>query len=389
MDLTQQIAPLLDRHMVLPMLDFLMKKELYPESDLLHAKYELLKGTNMIDFANSVHQQLTKSDETSAEFEMKRPAVLSEYEARESASAKVMTCLAAPIVREAVAKADKTALRQLLKSRFDFDDASADALFEFAQCEFAVGSYEGAADMLFHYRIVSTNAEKSLKALWGKLACEILLQKWDTALDDLLTLKDAIDAPAVTSTSSPTNNTAQLVARTYFIAWSLFVFFNHPKGRDALVDTLTQPAYISAIQTTCPWALRYLTACIVTTKNRRKPQLLKELTRLVASERELRPLTDPLLEFIHTLYTSYNFSEAHKSLALARPVLAGDFFLESMGEEFCETARTMVFETYVKVYREIDIGVLSATLGLSREEGEKWVVDLVRGVKMDAKIDSE
>ncbi|KAJ3048730.1 eukaryotic translation initiation factor 3 subunit E [Rhizoclosmatium hyalinum] len=161
-----------------------------------------------------------------------------------------------------------------------------------------------------------------------------------------------------------------------------------------------QPAYISTIQTTCPWALRYLTAAIVTTKNRRKSNYLKELVKLVASERELqasktaaattqKDVQDPLTGFIHTLYSEYNFAESHKSLAQCEPVLDADFFLEPIKKEFLETARTMVFESYVKVYREIDIGVLSATLGLSRDEGEKWVVDLVRGVRMDAKIDSE
>ncbi|TPX71578.1 hypothetical protein CcCBS67573_g06158 [Chytriomyces confervae] len=386
MDLTNKIATLLDRHMVLPLLDFLSKKEVYPEKDLLRAKYELLKTTNMIDFANSIHQQLNSTEENSPEFEAKRPQVLATYEKLQTASAKVITILQDPSVL-AVLKQEKNVLRSFLDKKFKFTNAMVDTLFDFAQCEFQIGSYQGAADMLFHFRILSTDAEKNTSALWGKLACEILLQKWDVALEELMKLKEIIDNPP-SSTAVP-NNTQQLIQRSYFIAWSLFVFFNHPKGRDALIETFMQPAYISAIQTTCPWALRYLTACIVTTKNRRKNALLKELVRLVASERELNSIhngeaqqqqqqhqKDPLTGFIHTLYTEYNFSEAHKSLAQCVPVLEKDFFLENMKDEFCETARTMVFESYVKVYREIDIGVLSATLGLSRDEGEKWVVDL-------------
>ncbi|KAJ3400737.1 hypothetical protein CcCBS67573_g02417 [Chytriomyces confervae] len=397
MDLTNKIATLLDRHMVLPLLDFLSKKQVYPEKDLLKAKFELLKTTNMIDFANSIHQQLHSTEDNSPEFEAKRPQVLATYETLQTASAKVITILQDPSVL-AVLKQEKIVLRSFLEKKFKFTNAMVDTLFDFAQCEFQIGSYQGAADMLFHFRILSTDVEKNTNALWGKLACEILLQKWDIALEELMKLKEIIDNPP--STTAVPNNTQQLIQRSYFVAWSLFVFFNHPKGRDALIDTFMQPPYISAIQTTCPWALRYLTACIVTTKNRRKNALLKELVRLVASERELNSIhqgenqqqqqpQDPLTDFIHTLYTDYNFSEAHKSLAQCIPVLEKDFFLENMKDEFCETARTMVFESYVKVYREIDIGVLSATLGLSRDEGERWVVDLVRGVRMDAKIDSE
>ena len=36
--------------------------------------------------------------------------------------------------------------------------------------------------------------KNALAALWGKLASEILMQDWDTALDDLNRLKDVIDA---------------------------------------------------------------------------------------------------------------------------------------------------------------------------------------------------
>ncbi|KAJ3007573.1 UNVERIFIED_CONTAM: eukaryotic translation initiation factor 3 subunit E [Siphonaria sp. JEL0065] len=348
----------------------------------------------MIDVANSIYQQIHNTEDNSP-VEAKRAQVLENYESLQNSSAKVLEILQDPSVL-ALLKQDKLAARSFLVSKFDFTNEMLDTLYDFAQCQYQIGSYQGAADLLFDFRVLSTNVEKSTMALWGKLSCEILLQKWDVALEDLLKLKDIIDSPPAAVGNQAPNNTQQLIQRSYFVAWSLFVFFNHPKGRDLLIDTFMQPPYISTIQTTCPWALRYLTASIVTTKNRRKNNLLKELVKLVASERELKlsrstpqEVEDPLTGFIYTLYSEYNFSEAHKSLAQCEPVLDHDFFLESIKKEFLETARTMVFESYVKVYREIDIGVLSATLGLSRDEGEKWVVDLVRGVRMDAKIDSE
>ena len=38
-------------------------------------------------------------------------------------------------------------------------------------------------------RSLSTNPERNLSALWGKLAAEILMQNWDTAMDYLTKLK--------------------------------------------------------------------------------------------------------------------------------------------------------------------------------------------------------
>ena len=42
------------------------------------------------------------------------------------------------------------------------------------------------------FQLPSTD-ESFLDTLWGKLASEILMQDWDTALDDLTKLKDIID----------------------------------------------------------------------------------------------------------------------------------------------------------------------------------------------------
>ncbi|KAL6194477.1 hypothetical protein ACLB2K_035561 [Fragaria x ananassa] len=49
-------------------------------------------------------------------------------------------------------------------------------------------------DYLFQYRALCTNSERSLSALWGKLAAEILMQNWDIALEELNRLKEIIDS---------------------------------------------------------------------------------------------------------------------------------------------------------------------------------------------------
>jgi translation initiation factor 3 subunit E len=66
-------------------------------------------------------------------------------------------------------------------------------LYELAQFQYACGDYAGAADMLYHYRILSTDYEMNVNALWGKLAAEILTQNLEEALEDLDKLKELID----------------------------------------------------------------------------------------------------------------------------------------------------------------------------------------------------
>ena len=54
-----------------------------------------------------------------------------------------------------------------------------------------------------------------------------------------------------------------------------------------------------------------------------------------------------------------------------------------------EDARLFVFETYCRIHTKIDIGMLSDKLVMEREKAERWVVDLIRGALLDAKIDSQ
>jgi len=54
-----------------------------------------------------------------------------------------------------------------------------------------------AAELLYHFRIVSTDPEKDLKALWGTLASEILVDHTDSVLEDFGHLRSAIDSRVI------------------------------------------------------------------------------------------------------------------------------------------------------------------------------------------------
>ena len=69
-----------------------------------------------------------------------------------------------------------------------------EALYQYAKFQFECGNYSGAADYLYQYRALCTNSERSLSALWGKLAAEILMQNWDIAFEELNRLKEIIDS---------------------------------------------------------------------------------------------------------------------------------------------------------------------------------------------------
>lgn len=70
-------------------------------------------------------------------------------------------------------------------------------------------------------------------------------------------------------------------------------------------------------------------------------------------------------------------------------LLQNDFFLTSKKNEFIENARLHIFETYCRIHECIDISMLAEKLNLDRDAAEKWIVNLIRNAKLDAKIDSQ
>jgi len=81
-------------------------------------------------------------------------------------------------------------------------------------------------------------------------------------------------------------------------------------------------------------------------------------------------------------------------------LIVSDFFLGKQSsengfvtiplrDEFMENARLFIFETYCRIHQCIDIGMLSQKLNMNYDDAERWIVNLIRNARLDAKIDSK
>ena len=147
------------------------------------------------------------------------------------------------------------------------------------------------------------------------------MQNWDAATEDLTWLKETIDNNSV---SSPLQSLQQ---RTRLIHWSLFVFFNHPKGHDNIIDLfLYQPQYLNAVQTMCPHIFCYLSTQVKTNKGVRKcQQVLKDLVKVI--QQESYTYKDPITEFVECLYVNFGFDGAQKKVRECKCVLENKFLV--------------------------------------------------------------
>lgn len=384
-DLTPVMAPYLDKHLVFPLLEFLEQKEIYPAEDILRQKLELLDKTQMVDFTKEIAQKIPGLNEerfSDAKLTEKRGAVVDKLKCLKEECGPLHT-LVNDQEKVKQLRADKQFTMPFLAENFKVTQQNVLSLYDLGKFWFEAGDYNKAADSLFHCRTLFTSLnnldrDKSVSAVWGKFASEILIQQWDSALDDMSRLKEIIDSRSFTTPLQ------QLQQRTWLIHWSLFVFFNHHNGRNGIIDMFFQERYLNTIQTNCPHILRYLTTAVLTNKRRRT--VLKDLVKVI--QQESYTYKDPITEFLEMLYVHFDFEGAQKKLLECETVLKNDFFLVACHEEFIENARLFIFETYCRIHQCIDISMLATKLNMDKESAERWIVNLIRNARLDAKIDS-
>ncbi|KAJ1919052.1 eukaryotic translation initiation factor 3 subunit E [Mycoemilia scoparia] len=353
----------------------------YKEKDLLKAKYDLVSKTDMAMFAKELYDILYEEESKPADepdFKEMRRQAEERLQESERKTEHIRCVIENPEVVSAL-KQDKNQNMQLLVEKYQCTEEMVRELYNFGFQQFNSGGYGSSADLLFHFSVLSTDAHLTLSALWGKLASEILLGNWEVAYEDMMRLKDIVDK---TNFETPLE---QLEQRAWLLHWSLFVFFNHPNGRDGIIDMFFLPQYINTIQNTCPWILRYLTAAVMT--NRKRRGIMKELVKIIQQVSYM--YQDPVTEFIEALYESFDFEKAAAKLQECEEVLEKDYFLTGAVDDFVENARFFVAEVYCRIHKRIDIGGLAEKLNMDQEKGEKWIVKLIRDTRMDAKVDFE
>jgi translation initiation factor 3 subunit E len=387
-DLTGQISGFLDRHLVIPLLDFVQSHPnmdgVYAKNDVLAAKLDLLSNTNMLDYALDIHAELHGANaDPPLELLERREQVLVVLQALQVEAGPILSILDdAELYAELQSTSNFT--MEHLSAEYGVSMDTLDAVYDYGKFQFDCGSYEDASVLMTVYRslMAGANPEREFFGLWGKFACDILTMSWADALEDITAIQDGIDSNGRVVTLNPLQ---QLQHRTWLIHWSLFVFFNHEDGRNGIIDLLFQEKYLNAMQTNCPHVLRYLTTAVIINKHRRN--VLKDLVKVI--QQETYNYSDPITEFVQCLYVNFDFEGAQGMLQKCEDTLKRDFFLVGTLDDFLEDARKTIFETYCRIHQVIDISMLASKLNMEGNEAEKWVVNLIRNARMDAKIDSQ
>ena len=327
-DLTSTLGKYMDRHLFLPLLDFLKTKGTYPPAEMERAKLEVLFKTNMVDLAMDIYKELHSSSTVPETMNARRAEVVGLMTELQEEVQPILE-LVQDQGKVLELRNEKLFNAAYLQQQFQITPGHIDALHRYAKFVFDTGNYDQAVSLLGHYRALTTNLDKGFSAMWGQLASAILTNNFDGALELLNALKEQID------NRPSTPQVAQLQQRSWLMHWALFLLGNHPSGKTIVADLFFQDKYLNALQTNCAHLLRYLAVAVVT--NPRRRGLLKELVRTIGLERHQH--SDAVTLFLEDLYVRCDFEAAQARLADCAKLLDSDFFLSNQEEEFLKHAR--------------------------------------------------
>ena len=153
-DLTTKVGPFMDRHLLLPLLDFLASKSLFPKNELDTSKLEILLKTNMVDFAVDVHKELHKGAAAPAELTARRAEVVAKMAATKAEVAPILS-LVQDQARVSELKAERNFTQAYLQQQLNITPQHVETLHRYAKFVFECGDYRLAGDLLMNFRLLT------------------------------------------------------------------------------------------------------------------------------------------------------------------------------------------------------------------------------------------
>ena len=388
-DLTHTMAPFLDPHLFWGIFDHLENQSsCYSKTDLLNAKIELVRQTKMIDMEMELHQALTPNAAIPGDLQSKKEAIDKRCKDLREQAGKLGDLIENDFdTVQALSENDNFNMTYLEENN-GITSENLTALYKYGKELFDCGSYNEALYYLNYYVRLDPFSNQGFSALWGKLACNILANTdggCQAAWTDLKYIADEwVDKSKFSASMT-------LEYRAWLLHWSIFIFFNknNANGREQIVEfLLMKDKHLNAIQNYCPWLLRYLAAAVVINKKgRRSGELLKKVVRVTQQERYT--YKDPITQFVEALYLDFDFDGAQMMLKECEKVFEIDSFLYKFKDEFMNNSRSFIFETYFRIHKKIHIDMVAEKLNKTPDEAERWIVNLIRNARLNAKINSE
>eukprot|EP00923_Selenidium_pygospionis_P005122 GHVN01008593.1.p1 GENE.GHVN01008593.1~~GHVN01008593.1.p1 ORF type:complete len:559 (+),score=103.40 GHVN01008593.1:121-1797(+) len=245
---------------------------------------------------------------------------------------------------------------------------------------------------------------------WAMASEQVL--KIDELLDDaskiLITVKDPSENKSDKDLATAEGTVVRqysyeqvLLQRTWLLHWALWPIFRYylprtTSGQGALPRVSSFPDLanwflaertMSLVKLTCPHLIRYYGVWAILNRKTLPNKQFETIIEIFSTSST--GTKDPFSSLLMAGLVLFDYDEAKQKLAECSDAAEADFFLAPLKGVIEEQARLLIFETYCRIHKSINIDMIATQLNMSSETAERWIVNLIRHAKFEAKIDSE
>ncbi|EPY35516.1 translation initiation factor 3 subunit E [Angomonas deanei] len=257
------------------------------------------------------------------------------------------------------------------------------------------GAYVDAAEILSFCKAVTGAGLVRDNLLWGKLLCDTASTNWASAI----AVADEIRNNQNFVGRFETKNTTTTRSRAWLLHWVLFPFFkgsiqgtehllqyvfdNRPNDTNRTnADPKMFELYRSVVESACPHLLRYICAAVLLNRSRQH-----HFRHTATMTEQIYEYSDALTRLVQLIHRSA-LEEALDLLPEVEELLDLDYFLCDLKNDILESARSVIFQRYIAIHTVVSIPYVAGKLGVSKEEAEIWLVNLISSSRQRAKVDS-
>ncbi|CDJ64028.1 proteasome PCI domain-containing protein, putative [Eimeria necatrix] len=241
--------------------------------------------------------------------------------------------------------------------------------------------------------------EKALGAVEAHGAARCILRLGDI-LDQsqLAASKAAAGIGPETPMSKIFSREQQLQQRAWLLHWAMwlllryYLLLTYAKGQScrnqawsALLDWVVQERNLTCVHLLCPHLLRYYAVYAI--MNRKRKDHFQAIVGAIGHTKN--KYTDAFTSLLEALFLDFNFDEAQKHITSISELCETDFFLEPLKGAVNEHARLLIFETYCRIHKRINVEMIAKKVNMVPEAAERWIVNLILHARLEARIDSE
>ena len=357
-DLTNHFFDFVDRHLMYPLLDNLVT--IYDVKEVDNLQFNVLKDTYMTKELKELYLSINPNEkDLPTEYLNRENDIINELVPLNESTKETLNILCSKEIQSNL-KQNKIENRELIKTR-GIDDDKILELYKFGKLQYNRGDYVMASDLLNNFKLLSINQDLILKATCGKFISDILSGDMEEAKNEMINLRDVIDNRNYQGSSID-----QLKLRNWLIHNSLFIFFNENDLKKQSIngninlqllnmnEIFLSSSYISTIEASCPWILRYIISSVLYTKDFKR---LKDIIKAV--EIENYEYNDPFTNLIQNLFIDFKFNKLNEILNNIEILIEIDFFINHLSkDEFINNIIELIIRSVLKIYKKLSINQL-------------------------------